>query len=62
MDWSHSLRLIAPEELLTVAGLILLLVAGWAGDKASRLISVLSVAALVGAALAIAQQLQAGRG
>ncbi|EIZ80273.1 NADH dehydrogenase I subunit N [Novosphingobium sp. Rr 2-17] len=49
MDWSQSLRLIAPEETLSIAGLILLLVAAWGGDKASRLISILAVAALVAA-------------
>ena len=54
MDWSHSLRLIAAEQTLSVAGLVLLLVAGWAGDRAARVISILSVAALVGAmALAV---------
>jgi NADH-quinone oxidoreductase subunit N len=60
MDWSTSLRLIAPEELLSVAGLVLLLVAAWGGDKASRLISILSVAALVGAAFLVAPALCGG--
>jgi NADH-quinone oxidoreductase subunit N len=60
MDWSHSLRLIAPEELLSVAGLILLLVAAWAGDKSSRLVSILAVAALVGAGFLVAPALCAG--
>ncbi len=53
MDWQHSLRLVAPEELLSMAGLALLLVAAWSGDKAARLISILSVAALVGAAFLV---------
>lgn len=48
MDFAHSLRLIAAEETLTVAGLILLLIAAWSGDKAARLISILAVATLVG--------------
>jgi NADH-quinone oxidoreductase subunit N len=60
MDWSHSLRLVAPETLLSVAGLILLLVAAWGGDKASRMISVLAVAALVGAAFLVAPALCSG--
>lgn len=60
MDWSHSLRLIAPEETLSIAGLILLLVAAWCGDKASRLISILAVAALVGAAVLVAPALCGG--
>ena len=60
MDWSTSLRLIAPEELLSVAGLVLLLVAAWGGDKASRLISIVSVAALVGAGVLVAPALCTG--
>ncbi len=49
IDFQQSLRLIAAEELLSVASLVLLLVAGWVGDKASRVISIAAVAALVGA-------------
>lgn len=60
MDWSQSLRLIAPEETLSVAGLVLLLVAAWGGDKASRLISILAVAALVAAGVLVAPALCAG--
>jgi NADH-quinone oxidoreductase subunit N len=60
MDWSHSLRLIAPEQILSIASLVLLLVAAWSGDKASRLISVLSVAALVAAAVVAAPALCSG--
>jgi NADH-quinone oxidoreductase subunit N len=60
MDWSASLRLVAPEELLSIAGLVLLLVAAWSGDKASRLISWLSLAALAGAAVLVAPALCSG--
>lgn len=60
MDWSQSLRLIAPEETLSIAGLVLLLVAAWSGDKASRLISILAVAALVGATFLVAPALCGG--
>ncbi|MCJ2181135.1 NADH-quinone oxidoreductase subunit NuoN [Novosphingobium sp. 1949] len=60
MDWSQSLRLIAPEETLSIAGLVLLLVAAWGGDKASRLISILSVAALVAAMALVAPALCGG--
>ncbi|MCB2077632.1 MAG: NADH-quinone oxidoreductase subunit N, partial [Novosphingobium sp.] len=60
MDWSTSLRLIAAEEVLSVAGLVLLLAAAWAGDKASRTISIASVAALVAAAFIAAPALCAG--
>ncbi|KHK91596.1 NADH-quinone oxidoreductase subunit NuoN [Novosphingobium malaysiense] len=60
MDWSQSLRLIAPEETLSIAGLVLLLVAAWGGDKASRLISILAVAALVAASALVAPALCGG--
>lgn len=60
MDWSQSLRLIAPEETLSIAGLVLLLVAAWAGDKASRLISILAVAALIGATFFVVPALCSG--
>ncbi|MEO5586648.1 MAG: NADH-quinone oxidoreductase subunit NuoN [Novosphingobium sp.] len=60
MDWSHSLRLVAPEELLSIAGLVLLLVAAWAGDKASRTISIAAVAVLVGAGFLVAPALCSG--
>ena len=46
MDFSSSLALIAPEIVLSLSGLALLLVAAWAGDGASRLISVLACVAL----------------
>jgi NADH-quinone oxidoreductase subunit N len=57
MDWSQSLRLIAPEELLSIAGLVLLLIAAWAGDRAARAISVASVAALAVCAALVAPAL-----
>ncbi|MEW9853976.1 NADH-quinone oxidoreductase subunit NuoN [Novosphingobium sp. M1R2S20] len=48
MDFAHSLGLIAPEVTLSVAGLVLLLVSAWSGDKAARLIAIVSVAVLIG--------------
>ncbi|MCC6828994.1 MAG: NADH-quinone oxidoreductase subunit NuoN [Novosphingobium sp.] len=60
MDLSHSLRLIAAEELLSVSGLILLLASAWAGDKASRAISIAAVAALAAAAFLTAPALCGG--
>jgi NADH-quinone oxidoreductase subunit N len=57
MDWGHSLRLIGAEEILSVAGLILLLVAAWAGDKAARAISIASVAVLAACAFYVAPAL-----
>ncbi len=60
MDWSQSLRLIAPEETLSIASLVLLLIAAWGGDKASRLVSILAVAALVAAGCLVAPALCGG--
>jgi len=60
MDWSLSLRLIAPEGTLSVAGLVLLLVAAWAGDRAARAITWASVAALAAAATLVAPALCSG--
>jgi len=57
MDLAHSLRLIAPEETLSIASLVLLLVAAWSGDKASRLISIVAVAVLVGCMALVAPAL-----
>ena len=49
MDFALSFALIAPELLLTLAGLALLMVAAWGGDKSARLISVLAAVTLFGA-------------
>ena len=57
MDLVQSLWLVAPEELLSLSGLALLLVAAWGGDKASRLISILAVTALAGAGALVAPAL-----
>ena len=57
MSLIASLRLTAAESLLSVASLLLLLVAAWAGDKAARLITGLCVAVLAVAALLTAPAL-----
>ncbi|MEY4161094.1 MAG: hypothetical protein RLZZ136_1715, partial [Pseudomonadota bacterium] len=46
MDWGLVLRLVAPEELLSLSGLALLLVSAWGGDKSSRLVTWLAVLVL----------------
>ena len=46
MDLAASLALIVPEIVLSLSGLVLLLVAAWAGDRSSSLISILSCVAL----------------
>ena len=60
MDLQHSLWLIAPEEVLSLAGLALLLVAAWGGDRFARGISILSVATLVAAGFLVAPALWSG--
>ena len=57
MTLVESLRLGAPEEWLSIAGLGLLLVAAWGGDKAARLIALLAIAALVVAGVMVAPSL-----
>jgi NADH-quinone oxidoreductase subunit N len=57
MTLVDSLRLGAPEEWLSVAGLGLLMVAAWGGDKAARLIGLLAIAALVVAGVLVAPNL-----
>ena len=52
MNLLPSLSLILPEEVLSNAGLVLLLVAAWAGDKSARVVSILACVAL-GAAFAL---------
>jgi NADH-quinone oxidoreductase subunit N len=56
----HSLWLIAPEEVLSLAGLALLLVAAWGGDRFARGISILAVATLVAAGFLVAPALSSG--
>ena len=50
MDFIHSLAAVSAEELISSAGLVLLLVAAWGGDKAGRGIAIAAFAVLVGAA------------
>ena len=46
-----SLRIIAAEDILSIVGLLLLLVAGWWGDRAARFITGVCILALAGAAI-----------
>ncbi|WP_271438665.1 NADH-quinone oxidoreductase subunit NuoN [Pontixanthobacter luteolus] len=50
MEFANSFYFTAPEVGLTVSGLILLLVAAFVGQRTTRLITILAVAALFGAA------------
>ena len=60
MELVRSLLIVAPEEVLSISGLLLLLVAAWGGDKAARTISILSVAALTVCAILVAPALCGG--
>ena len=56
MSFSSSLMLTLPEVILSLAGLVLLIVAAWA-PRSGRVIAVLSVAALFAAAAITAERL-----
>jgi NADH-quinone oxidoreductase subunit N len=60
MSWAVSLRLTAAEELLSAAGLVLLLVSAWAGDKAARAITWAVALVLVAAAVISSSALCSG--
>ncbi len=60
MDFANSLALIAPEIILSVSGLMLLLVAAWAGDKASSAISVAAAVVLGACFFIVAPSVCAG--
>jgi NADH-quinone oxidoreductase subunit N len=53
MDYAHSLTLSLPEVILTIGALVLMLVAAWAGDKSTRVVSWLAVALIAGAGLTL---------
>ena len=60
MDFAHSFALVLPELLLSGAGLMLLLVAAWGGDKSARLIAIVAAAALFGAGIMLVPGLHFG--
>ena len=60
MDFAASLKLVAPEIVLSVTGLVLLLASAWIGDKASRAISLVAVASLAVCAFLVAPLLCGG--
>src|SRR5690606_30594745 len=60
MDYATSLALIAPEIILSVSGLILLLVAAWVGDKASSAISIAAAIVLGACFFLVAPSVCAG--
>lgn len=60
MDLTASLLLVLPEIILAVTGLVLLLVAAWIGDRASRAISVAAAVALGAAFFLVAPSVCSG--
>lgn len=62
LNFNASFALVMPELVLTAAGLALLLVAAWAGDKYARTVAVLAVTALFGAGLLLVPGLHLGTG
>jgi NADH-quinone oxidoreductase subunit N len=60
MDLASSLALIAPEIVLSLSGLVLLLVAAWAGDRSSWAITVLACVALAACFIMVAPAVCAG--
>jgi len=62
MDFLHSLVAISAEDLISSSVLVLLLVAAWGGDKASRAISIAAFAVLVAAAFLAMPALAGGIG
>lgn len=60
MDFAASFALVVPELILTAAGLVLLLVAAWGGDKLARPVTVLAVTALFGAGFMLVPGLHFG--
>ena len=60
MDFAASLNLVAPEALLSVAGLVLLLAGAWTGDRSSRPITWLAVATLAVCAVMVAPSVCSG--
>ncbi|MDR2858326.1 MAG: NADH-quinone oxidoreductase subunit NuoN [Novosphingobium sp.] len=60
MDLSTSLRLVAPEELMSFVSLVLLLACAWGGDRASRVISAAAAVTLLACAALVAPTLGSG--
>jgi NADH-quinone oxidoreductase subunit N len=60
MDFAPPFALIRPELVLSLAGLVLLLVAAWGGDKAARAIAIITAAALFAAGILLVPGLHTG--
>ena len=60
MDFATSFALITPELILTAAGLILLLVTAWGGDKAAKGITYAAAITFLVAGLTLVPSLHTG--
>ena len=60
MGWLVSLRLLAAEDVLSLSGLLLLLLAAWGGPARARLVTWLAILALLAAAAITLPTLTAG--
>ena len=57
MDLQSSLQVVLPEIILAVAGVAMLMIAAFVGDKASRLVSIVGVSVLTAVAIITAFQM-----
>ncbi|MDO7842440.1 NADH-quinone oxidoreductase subunit NuoN [Sphingomonas immobilis] len=55
-----SLMMVLPEEILTIGAIVLMLVAAWGGQGATKMISWVAVAVLLGAGIALAGPASSG--
>ena len=62
MDYAASFALVIPELVLAASGLVILMIAAFGGDKASRLASILAAVALGAAAFLVGPALANGTG
>ncbi|GAA0279643.1 NADH-quinone oxidoreductase subunit NuoN [Alteraurantiacibacter aestuarii] len=60
MELTNSLALVIPELVLSVSGLLLLLIAAWGGNEASKPVSIAACVALGGAFFLVAPTVCAG--
>ncbi|WP_404339361.1 NADH-quinone oxidoreductase subunit NuoN [Sphingomonas sp. MMS12-HWE2-04] len=60
MDYSTQLLMSLPEVVLAASAIVLMLVAAWGGQQSTTLVSWASVAALIGAGVALAGPASAG--
>lgn len=62
MDYNASFALVAPELTIGIAGLVLLLLAAWGGNKIARPVAILAAATLFGAGIMLVPGLHSGTG